>query len=43
MQKIFSKKLIIIWEVKKLYVKDKYKSKKVDDFSLSEKVGFLYR
>ncbi len=42
-QTTFLKKLIIILRRRQLCAKDRYKSKKVDNFSLSQKVGFVCR
>lgn len=43
MQIIFFKKLIIILKIRQTYAKDRYKSEKLDDFSFSQKRGFIYR
>ncbi len=43
MQTTFLKELIIILKRRRSYAKGRYKSKKVDNFSLSQKVGLICR
>ena len=43
MQITFLKELIITLKKKWSYTKDRYKFKKVNDFSLSQKIRFVYR
>lgn len=43
MQKSFFKKLINILKRGWLHIKSRYKSKKVNDFSLSQREGFFYK